>query len=277
MNEPAKSAWSLKRVLSRGLRARSFRHHWFSEWRSSFASADDAKNAFAIFPHWVTGFQRGGAQYGAASPLVSDQDARIVAFDELAPVRGQRVVELGPLEGGHSKQLLDLGASEVVAIESNPEAFLKCLVMKEALGIERLKFLFGDANAVLARYLEQGTTFDVCSAVGVLYHMLDPLKMIELITRIAQVTYVWTHVASDVKPEGEWTKLTDRLGRSYDGRVNHYPRKAHLGGIESRAIWLTEESLIAAFRNFGHEVQMIEKGAHPNGAQVLFVSRRIVP
>jgi SAM-dependent methyltransferase len=78
------------------------------------------------------------------------------------------VLELGPLEGGHSFMFERLGAREVIAIEANPRAYLKCLIIKELLDLRRVRFLCGD----FLEYLRaDGTDFDLVFASGVLYHM----------------------------------------------------------------------------------------------------------
>ena len=59
---------------------------------------------------------------------------------------GMRVLELGPLEGGHSYALEKLGA-DVLAIESNADAYLKCLIAKEITGI-KARFMLGDVTVV---------------------------------------------------------------------------------------------------------------------------------
>ena len=45
------------------------------------------------------------------------------------------VLELGPLEGGHSYMFEQLGAKEITAIEANSRAFLKCLIIEELLNL----------------------------------------------------------------------------------------------------------------------------------------------
>ena len=64
---------------------------------------------------------------------------------------GFRVLELGPLEAAHTYLLERLGASEIVAVEANTEAFLKCLIVKEALGLTNAQFLCGDIVALPRR------------------------------------------------------------------------------------------------------------------------------
>ncbi len=43
---------------------------------------------------------------------------------------GKSVLELGPMEGGHTYMLSHGGASRVLAIEANSKAFLKCLLVQ---------------------------------------------------------------------------------------------------------------------------------------------------
>jgi Protein of unknown function (DUF1698) len=83
------------------------------------------------------------------------------------------VLELGPLEGAHTYRLQQLGAGRILAIESNVEAYLKCLIVKEALGMKRAEFMLGDFTLYLQECTER---FDLVFCCGVLYHMQDPLS-----------------------------------------------------------------------------------------------------
>ena len=72
-------------------------------------------------------------------------DARIKwLISELRELRNQNVLELGPLEAGHSYMLEQSGVESITAIESNTHAYLKCLIAKELLNIRHVKFLCGD-------------------------------------------------------------------------------------------------------------------------------------
>src|SRR4030095_8651065 len=59
-------------------------------------------------------------------------------LDRLGGVEGQRVLELGPLEGAHARLPVSRGAASVTAVEASRRAYLKCLVMKEVLGTDRV-------------------------------------------------------------------------------------------------------------------------------------------
>jgi hypothetical protein len=73
------------------------------------------------------------------------EDARMVwAAEQLGGFSGQRVIELGPLEAGHTYMLESLGAESILAVEANKRAFLKCLIVKEILRLNRSRFVLGD-------------------------------------------------------------------------------------------------------------------------------------
>ena len=58
---------------------------------------------------------------------------------ELGSIEGQQLLELGPLEAGHTFMLEKAGA-ELLSIEGNYGAFLRCLTVKNFLGL-KTKFL----------------------------------------------------------------------------------------------------------------------------------------
>ncbi len=103
---------------------------------------------------------------------------------------GYGVLELGPLEGAHTCQLEALGAERITAVESNSEAFLKSLIVKNIAGLNRSTFLLGDVS----RHLEApGPRYDLIFYCGILYHMLDPLELIRLAAARTDRIFIWTH------------------------------------------------------------------------------------
>ena len=69
-------------------------------------------------------------------------------------------------------------------------AYLKCLVMKEILGTERVRVLLGDAAAFLAD--SPVPRFDLAVASGVLYHMADPVTLLARLAKAADRLYLFT-------------------------------------------------------------------------------------
>src|ERR1700751_1079452 len=82
------------------------------------------------------------------------------------------------------------GCASVISIEGNPRAFLKCLVLKEVVGLSRSRFLCGD----FVEYLRGcSARADVVVASGVLYHMMNPVELLYLISRVSDCVFLWTH------------------------------------------------------------------------------------
>jgi 16S rRNA A1518/A1519 N6-dimethyltransferase RsmA/KsgA/DIM1 with predicted DNA glycosylase/AP lyase activity len=126
-------------------------------------------------------------ELGWADPFNVD---RVAWPNSLFDISGKSVLELGPLEGGHSFALHNIGASTITAIEGNSRAFLKCLIVKELFDLSRVKLLYGD----FVKYLEKTTDhFDIIFASGVPYHMCPPLQLLSLIKQHTNQCYIWAH------------------------------------------------------------------------------------
>ena len=103
---------------------------------------------------------------------------------------GSSVLELGPLECGHTFMLQNFGARHILAIEANKRAFMKCLIAKSICKIDSATILLGD----FVKYLENTTeNFDWTVASGVLYHMKDPIGLLKLISERSSKLLLWTH------------------------------------------------------------------------------------
>jgi hypothetical protein len=109
-------------------------------------------------------------------------------------LKGMTCLELGPNEGEVSFHLHHAGCREVLAIEARVLSFLKCLVVKNYLKLDSVQFALGD----FVKYMEETDhQFDLCLAAGVLYHMPDPVHVIELMTRRATRIALATHYFHD--------------------------------------------------------------------------------
>lgn len=183
-------------------------------------------------------------------------DARIAwACEVLGPVEGMNVLELGPLEGGHSYMLEQRGIAANTAIEANSGCYLKCLCVKELLGLTRTRFKLGS----FIPFLETCGRYDLIVASGVLYHMTDPLHVLELLAARTDRLFLWTHYYDDqlitlgssramfAPPQalpGEGLQ-----GTEYRGAVRRYHDGAlagagWCGGLNPHAIWLERESIL---------------------------------
>ena len=212
-------------------------------------------------------------------------DSRLNYFDqEIGGFAGKRVLELGPLEGGHTYMMSLLGASDIVSVEANKKAYLRCLVIKEIFGL-KAKFFLGDFMKFLA---DNPPRVDVILASGVLYHMTDPLGLIRAITRVSDSICVWTHYFDEdiiranpalSKKFAPKTEVVEFEGRSVELCEQSYLSDpewtGYAGGMERNSFWLRRTSIIEAFSACSFDVSVgPEHPNHPNGPAFTFVARR---
>ena len=181
-----------------------------------------------------------------------------------------KVLELGPMEGGHTKMIEDMGA-DVIAIEGDSDNFLKCLIVKNFFNL-KAKFVFGDFN----KYIEDCANFYFVSVAGVLYHQKNPVKLIYDLAAITDRVIVWSQVAGDEQPSKIKSELVFN-DKVYYGKINTYKPKqiGYCGGLEEQSFWLYKEDMLKCFKDAGF-VNIIQKeyGATIHGDSLLFVAKK---
>jgi len=232
-----------------------------------------ATNCEAIAPRTMSG----------PAPHFTDDPRPKQADEFFGGVQGKRILELGPMEAAHTWKLEQLGAREIVAVEANAEALLKCLIVKELSGLKNATFLYGD----LLKFLEtRPIGFDCIFCSGVLYHMVDPVKLIELMTTVSDKIFVWTHfVRIDHKEDlsrGPGNLVPHKVIKgsvTYDYFVGNYGDRRigqFLGGNEDTCAWMTLDGIKTAFAQYGFDdfnLIYLEEN-HVNGPAVTFGTRR---
>jgi len=180
-------------------------------------------------------------------------------IQQLGGVGNKKVIELGPLEGGHSYMLQKHGVSSVTALEANPRAYLRCLLIKEMMKLDRINFLFGDFNQYLTISSEK---FDLCLASGVLYHMKNPIGLLALIAEKCQELYLWTQyydplICSQLFFRSKFLKPYHNEVEGFKHTL--YPFKygasrswsTFIGGPAQTSCWLSREDILNALCHFG--------------------------
>jgi hypothetical protein len=171
---------------------------------------------------------------------------------------GMNVLELGPLEGMHSYQIAKLGAENLISIEANTVAYLRCLVMKEILAF-RCSYLLGDA----LKYLEENPRkYDLIFCSGILYHMQNPYRLIKAIANRTDRVFLWTHYFDPTLPKGPQfkKKTVDCDGVAYDFFEHSYnvdiEKQSFWGGNHETASWLSKETIVSMFERFGFKLSI---------------------
>jgi hypothetical protein len=214
-------------------------------------------------------------------------DPRVAwGLKRFAPLAGQTVLDLGPLECGHSYMAVAAGASRVVAVEGNRSHFMRCLVIKELLGLDPVELCLGDFIEFLRR---EEQVFDVCLAMGILYHLADPVELIALASERASRLVLWTHYYERARIDRcspVWRRhfvgprpAETRGFRHTQHRFAYGLGKRLMGfygGNATHASWLTREDLFGALEHFGwREIDVgAEDVADPRGPNLLLTAIR---
>jgi hypothetical protein len=250
------------------------------------SGAPSPQYALDLFANeWTSGLPLEGYRSGHAADLF--KDARIEwLIEQLGGIEGMRVLELGPLEGGHTYSLEQAGAAEVIGVEANKRGYMKCLITKELLNMSRSHFLLGDFTEYLAETSER---FDLIVASGVLYHAFNPVQLLYLLATAAPRVFVWTHYYDPhtilARPE-----LAERFSASFPSEEHGFRHmlyryqysddqlvhRGFCGGPRPASHWLEQQAILDAFRTFGltNIVTSFEHPEHPHGPSFAFLAQR---
>lgn len=248
-------------------------------------AAPSAQLAIDVFrDEWASVLPAEIDAHAGAIPLFIDPRVDWIV-GQAGGVDGREVLELGPLEAGHTYMLERAGAS-VTAVEANTRAYLKCLIVKELVALRRSRFLLGD----YLPYMEStDRRFDLTMASGVLYHAPDPLRLLTAIARVSERVGIWTHYFDESVTGPDSVHAPVFIDPSYTAIVagaevtlhpRHYREALQLqsfcGGSESSAVWMELDGLVDVLRCLG--LVTVKIGAtdlgHPNGPCTLLYAER---
>jgi len=222
-----------------------------------------------------------GVESGEITHFLTDH--RIPACNELVPVAGKNILELGPYEGFHTYQLENHGAASVTSIESNKINFVKCLIVKNIFKLNA-EYRLGDFMEYLNDCKEK---YDIVLASGVLYNMADPIKMIRDLYKIADTLFISTfyyskertdlqHMFENTEPILLYSKYKVHK-RIYEGR----DAKSFCGSEKAYSMWPERETVLDALKDTGYtkveiveEVSKIEGKAGHSGNNMLIVAQK---
>ena len=232
---------------------------------------------FKTMGGWTTQFEVNGTPVGGHINILTKDPRLIYHLQVVGGAEGKRILELGPLEGAHTKMMVEAGAKEVIAVEGNPDCFLRCLIVKEAFQLTNAKFLFGDFNLYVQNYT--GEKFDFISAAGVLYHQKNPAQLIHNMAEITDCVIVWAQVASNTQPSNI-ESVVRAGGYIYRGKLNNYlgtraTSDVYCGGLNDDAFWMYPEDMRKCFRDAGFiNIDEQGMGTTVHGDCLIFVASK---
>lgn len=247
--------------------------------------APDWQNAIDLVPGWSSSFP---PELGLkAGPLALYSDARIAwAMERFGPLRDKDILEVGPLEGMHTFMLNGEAPRKIDAVEANRFSYIRCLIASQILKIDRASFRLGDALEWLERY--EGR-YDFIVASGVLYHMEDPARFLELVAERTDALFLWTHYfLPEIMPEADGRRAAfsgkEEVKTVRGQRLRLYERNYHrgnndpafCGGPRDRHYWMHKDDLLGLLNRLGFGMIEIadDDAQHPGGPCFSVLARR---
>ena len=243
------------------------------------------------FPEYQVAFDLFKGEWSSAVPGFETgsiglfDDPRVVWFEQqFGGFGNSSVLELGPLEGGHTFMMAQCGASRITAIESNRRAYFKCLIVQQALKFQA-DFLLGDFQPYLAK---TDSRFDFALCSGVLYHLTDPVEFLTNLTRVADAIGIWTHYydAAIISNQPELKHKFEQQPITVDvpNRQIKLYRQSYLkalqwsgfcGGPEVISHWISKDDILAYLGDLGFSVEVgFDEPNHQNGPSMALYAKR---
>lgn len=243
------------------------------------------QNAVDALPGWNSTFPPELGLKAGTHPLFAD--GRITwALSQAGSLENKTILEVGPLEGMHTYMLNKHRPASIDAIEANKGSFLRCLVTKEVLRVDRANFYLGDA----LRWLQDTKThYDLAIASGVLYHMSDPGHFLCQISSRCDKLFVWTHYFDDEAMPPSDSRRQAFTGnvetRTFAGVPIRYFERSYFnantndkfcGGMKDRHYWMRRDDIISLLSalGFGDICVGQEDLAHGGGPCISLFAKR---
>ena len=191
--------------------------------------------------------------------------------------RDKMVIELGPLEAGHTWMMDQRGTKSILAIEAHERAYLKSLIVKEITQMRSARFLHGDFELYLEITREK---FDIGLASAVLYHSKNPVELLHNICKLCNQLILWTHYYDEAVITGKKSSFTNRFNQpetyQYRGesiKIHRFQYKneasanAFCGGLHNNSLWLERNGIesILEMNEFKIKAIGFDHPHHPNG------------
>lgn len=149
-------------------------------------------------------------------------------------IAGARVLDLGAHDGRWGYAFAAAGAASVLGIEARPEMIAEFRDFPDDDYRARVDIVEGDVFAGLQTLADDEMTFDVVAVLGLFYHVMDHLMMLQLI-RTLQPKLVIVDGAFSVARGAVIELVREKAGNPLNGMARRPGHETVLAGRPSRA------------------------------------------
>jgi 2-polyprenyl-3-methyl-5-hydroxy-6-metoxy-1,4-benzoquinol methylase len=198
------------------------------------------KEQFARFDLWHYAYKfEGGLEFSTRhnhpGPRTDDPRRAVQRFGHFMPdvvlaaggsLAGKRVLDIACNSGFWSVQCALLGA-QVVGFDARPELIEQANLIKKITGVENVEFRLLDFWDMTPEAL--GGQFDVVLNLGILYHLAEPLRALQLTKAMTRDVILLDTVISssaDAVVRMQWEEPLDIRDAATPGVVSHPSKSA---------------------------------------------------
>jgi SAM-dependent methyltransferase len=199
-------------------------------------------------------------------------DPRIVLLHEQIDLADKHVLEIGCFEGNHTLGLARF-AKRVTAVDGRIANVVKTIVRCAMFGVYPTVFKCD----VEARPLDvDALQADVVHHVGVLYHLVDPVRHLRELGQLARVGVMLdTHFAVD----DDATDIYEVDGREYPyKRYREFGLADPFSGMHEHSKWLRLDDILTLLAEAGlSDVRLLRTRNERYGPRATLIAARVAP
>jgi hypothetical protein len=172
------------------------------------------------------------------------EDERLRYINYFLDVRGQRILEIGPLEAYYSIILEKMGVRENISIEARAINVQKCQRIKEKYHLDRTQFVQADLERLYSGkdVATFNGPFDLVFCLGVLYHLPDPGRGLEWMRSQSNTLFLGTHYCVD--PRQDIMKYPQEDIEYFYNGSSYRARRVPEGGIDNPIMGMSPNSVM---------------------------------
>lgn len=203
---------------------------------------------FKFFPNWITKYEFGETSNNGEE--YQHHDWGVNKLNEIFPLKGKTVIEMGPQEAAHTIMMHNFGAKQIISLEGRLTNYIKCCIIKNIYELNNVKFYFEDLRS---SDLKKYGAFDVCLCSGILYHLPEPQDLIAKISEVAPRILINSHVATEEFPKTETIEISLGKNKYRAKNVEEYNIDTEIAeGLQRFSLWLFRDDLIKLLQDVGY-------------------------